>query len=102
MRTQYAWMAHLRHTLPPDSGVTLKILSDRIGHSDLSVTLQVYGHHSTGHDRRCRRGESPSSLLFHAHQVQPALFVALTGLSGCPVCRPNVHPQLPGLQQSAS
>jgi len=28
-----------------------KILSDRIGHSDMSVTFQVYGHRSTGHDQ---------------------------------------------------
>jgi hypothetical protein len=34
-----------------DSGITPKIVSDRIGHSDLSVTFQVYGHRSTGHDR---------------------------------------------------
>jgi integrase len=36
---------------PQDSGVTPKIVSDRIGHSDLSVTFQVYGHRSTGQDR---------------------------------------------------
>ena len=38
-------------TVSLDSGVTPKIVSDRIGHSDLSVTFQVYGHRSTGHDR---------------------------------------------------
>ena len=34
-----------------DSGVTPKIVSDCIGHSDLRVTFQVYGHRSTGQDR---------------------------------------------------
>ena len=42
---------HTYATLALDSGVTPKIVSDRIGHSDLSVTFQVYGHRSTGHDR---------------------------------------------------
>ncbi|MGH3854103.1 MAG: tyrosine-type recombinase/integrase [Pseudonocardiaceae bacterium] len=42
---------HTYATLSLDSGVTPKILSDRIGHSDMSVTFQVYGHRSTGHDR---------------------------------------------------
>lgn len=42
---------HTYATLFVDSGVAPKILSDRIGHSDLSVTFQVYGHRSTGHDR---------------------------------------------------
>jgi integrase len=34
-----------------DNGVTPKILSDRIGHSDIRVTFQVYGHRSTSQDR---------------------------------------------------
>jgi integrase len=42
---------HTYATLSLDSGITPKIVSDRIGHSDLSVTFQVYGHRSTGHDR---------------------------------------------------
>jgi integrase len=42
---------HTYATLSLDSGIIPKIVSDRIGHSDLSVTFQVYGHRSTGHDR---------------------------------------------------
>lgn len=42
---------HTYATLSLDSGVTPKVVSDRIGHADLSVTFQVYGHRSTGHDR---------------------------------------------------
>jgi integrase len=42
---------HTYATLSLDSGVNAKILSDRIGHSDLSVTLQIYGHRSVGQDR---------------------------------------------------
>ncbi|HEX6403929.1 MAG TPA: tyrosine-type recombinase/integrase [Pseudonocardiaceae bacterium] len=42
---------HTYATLSLDSGVTPKIVSDRIGHSDLSVTFQVYGNRSTGQDR---------------------------------------------------
>ena len=43
---------HTYATLSLDSGITPKIVSDRIGHADLSVmTFQVYGHRSTGHDR---------------------------------------------------
>lgn len=47
-----AQITDLRHAGPtPDSGIEPKILSDRVGHSDLSVTFQVHGHRSTGHDR---------------------------------------------------
>jgi integrase len=35
---------HTYATLSLYSGITPKIVSDRIGHSDLSVTFQVYGH----------------------------------------------------------
>ena len=38
-------------TLSLDSGVHAKIVSDRIGHAHEGVTLQIYGHRSTGHDR---------------------------------------------------
>ena len=55
--------AHRRHpvetairrvgTLPVtslDEGVDPKTLSDRIGHANTSVTLQIYGHRSHGRD----------------------------------------------------
>ena len=28
-----------------------KIVSDRIGHAHEGITMQIYGHRSTGHDR---------------------------------------------------
>jgi integrase len=42
---------HTYATLSLDSGVEPKILSDRVGHSNPAVTLQVYTHRSTGRDR---------------------------------------------------
>ncbi len=42
---------HTYATLSLDSGINAKIVSDRIGHSDMSVTFQIYGHRSTGQDR---------------------------------------------------
>jgi integrase len=44
----------IRHTyaiLSLDSGVHAEIVSDRIGHAHESITVQIYGHCSTGHDR---------------------------------------------------
>lgn len=42
---------HTYATVSLDSGINPKIVSDRIGHSDLSVTFQIYGHRSVGQDR---------------------------------------------------
>ncbi len=42
---------HTYATLSLDSGVHAKILSDRIGHAHEGITVQIYGHRSTGHDR---------------------------------------------------
>lgn len=42
---------HTYSTLSLDSGIDPKILSDRVGHSNPSVTFQVYTHRSTGQDR---------------------------------------------------
>jgi integrase len=42
---------HTYATLALDSGVHAKILSDRIGHAHEGITVQIYGHRSTGHDR---------------------------------------------------
>jgi integrase len=41
---------HTYATLSLDAGVDLKIVSDRIGHSDTSITSKVYVHRSSGHD----------------------------------------------------
>ena len=34
-----------------DVGVEPKVVSDRMGHANMSVTFQIYGHRSTGRDR---------------------------------------------------
>ncbi|HET9256523.1 MAG TPA: hypothetical protein VFO16_15180 [Pseudonocardiaceae bacterium] len=34
-----------------DSGIEPKTLSDRVGHSNPTVTFQIYAHRSTGRDR---------------------------------------------------
>lgn len=42
---------HTYATLSLDHGIDPKIVSDRVGHSDVSVLFQVYTHRSAGHDR---------------------------------------------------
>jgi integrase len=42
---------HTYATLARDLGVDSKIVSDRLGHANESVTQQIYTHPSTGHDR---------------------------------------------------
>lgn len=42
---------HTYSTLSLNAGVEPKILSDRVGHSNPSVTFQIYAHRSTGQDR---------------------------------------------------
>lgn len=42
---------HTYATLSLDSGVHAKIVSDRIGRAHEGITVQIYGHRSTGHDR---------------------------------------------------
>lgn len=42
---------HTYATLAMDSGIDPKIVSDRVGHSNMAVTLQIYTHRSSGRDR---------------------------------------------------
>lgn len=42
---------HTYATLALDEGVDPKILADRIGHANMSYTLQIYTHRSTGRDK---------------------------------------------------
>jgi integrase len=42
---------HTYATLARDLGVNGKIVTDRLGHANESVTQQIYTHASTGHDR---------------------------------------------------
>jgi integrase len=42
---------HVYITLARDHGVNRKILADRVGHANETVTDAIYTHKSTGHDR---------------------------------------------------
>jgi len=42
---------HTYVTLALDAGMDIKLLSDRVGHANMGVTLQIYTHRSTGLDR---------------------------------------------------
>lgn len=42
---------HTYATFSLDSGIDPKIVSDRVGHSNMNVTLQIYTHRSKGQDR---------------------------------------------------
>ena len=42
---------HTYATLARDLGVNGKIVTDRLGHANETVTQQIYTHKSTGHDR---------------------------------------------------
>lgn len=52
---------HTYATLSLDAGIDLKIVSDRLGHANVYVTAQIYGHRSTGHDRAA--AETMASLI---------------------------------------
>jgi integrase len=41
---------HTYATIALDSGVDLKIVSERLGHANMTVTAQIYTHKSTGND----------------------------------------------------
>jgi integrase len=42
---------HTYVTLCLDAGIDMKLISDRIGHANMNVTLQIYTHRWTGLDR---------------------------------------------------
>jgi hypothetical protein len=50
-----------------DAGADPKVLSDRIGHANTSITLQVYAHRSTGLDRSI--AEKMSQLIAAATEA---------------------------------
>jgi integrase len=53
---------HTYATLSLDAGIDPKIVSDRIGHSNMAYTLQIYTHPSTGRDRKA--AETVAGLIF--------------------------------------
>jgi hypothetical protein len=46
---------HTYATVSLDAGVNPKIVSDRIGHANMSYTLALYTHRSTGKDRNAAK-----------------------------------------------
>ena len=58
---------HTYATLAMDAGADPKVLSDRIGHANTSITLQVYAHRSTGLDRSI--AEKMSQLIAAATEA---------------------------------
>jgi integrase len=61
---------HTYATLSLDAGIDPKILSDRVGHANMSVTLQIYAHRSTGRDRSA--AETFAATLFELSEDDPA------------------------------
>jgi integrase len=41
---------HTNATLAFDQGIDVKIVSERLGHADITVTAQIYAHKSAGRD----------------------------------------------------
>jgi integrase len=60
---------HTYATLARDSGINSKIVTDRLGHANESVTQQIYTHRSTGQDREA--AETIASLIAYALSPQP-------------------------------
>jgi integrase len=58
---------HTYATLSLNAGIDLKVLSDRLGHANVYVTAQIYGHRSTGHDRQAAES---MARLFHRARAQ--------------------------------
>ncbi len=60
---------HTYATLARDSGINGKIVTDRLGHANETVTQQIYTHRSTGQDREA--AETIASLIADALSAQP-------------------------------
>lgn len=64
---------HTYATFSLDSGIDPKVVSDRVGHANMNVTLQIYTHRSRGKDRTAadQIGTLIQAAMNHAQQVQP-------------------------------
>lgn len=83
-------------------GVDPKTLSDRIGHANMSVTLQIYAHRSHGRDQAMAQklgdliqsstdaGEAKAARLV-TDLVTGGLFAPEFGLSGPTESSPEEH-----------
>lgn len=60
---------HAYATLSLDAGINIKIVSDRLGHANTTVTSQIYGHRSTGHDREAAQAMATLFMSGLAHQL---------------------------------
>ncbi len=56
-----------------DAGIDPKIVSDRVGHANMNVTLQVYTHRSTGRDREA--AERIGDLIRRTISLEGAAFM---------------------------
>lgn len=61
---------HTYATVSLDAGVDPKIVSDRIGHSNMAYTLAIYTHRSTGRDREA--AEQVAKVIFGEHWRPPS------------------------------
>ncbi len=64
---------HTYTTLSMDAGIDPKIVSDRVGHANMNVTLQVYTHRSTGRDREA--AERIGDLIRRTISLEGAAFM---------------------------
>ena len=57
-----------------DLGIDPKMLSDRIGHANTSVTLQIYTHRSAGRDQTMAQtlGEIIQTAIASSHPNNPS------------------------------
>jgi len=80
---------HTYATVSLDAGIDPKIVSDRIGHSNMAYTLQIYTHRSTGRDRQA--AEKVAGLIFGegwaCGRCGAAYFGTQPGTGLCPACR---------------
>ena len=64
---------HTYATLAMDLGIDPKMLSDRIGHANTAVTLQIYTHRSAGRDQAMAQtlGEMIQAALTPRNPLDP-------------------------------
>lgn len=58
---------HTYATISLDAGIDAKIVSDRIGHSNMAYTLQIYTHRSVGRDR-----QAANTIANHIFSSRPS------------------------------
>jgi len=62
---------HTHVTLALDAGMDIKLLSDRVGHANMAVTLQIHTHRSTGLDRAAAGDVNSSWARFARTRPSP-------------------------------